>query len=61
MKSSRVSRNIDSLEGGFDALMQVLACDDIIGWREDARHLLIYVSDGTFHHEGDGLVGIFLI
>lgn len=34
---SIVSGNIDSPEGGFDAIMQAIVCRKNIGWRKDAR------------------------
>lgn len=55
---SPISGNIDGPEGGFDAIMQAIVCGDKIGWRRDARHLLIYTTDSLFHFGGDGRVGI---
>lgn len=43
---ARVSGNLDSPEGGLDAIMQAIVCKDQIGWRPQARHLLIF-STGT--------------
>nr|CAA67357.1 integrin [Pacifastacus leniusculus] len=54
-----ISGNMDSPEGGFDALMQVMVCTDQIGWREQARRIVIFSTDAKFHHAGDGrLAGI---
>lgn len=56
---ARVSGNLDNPEGGFDAIMQAMVCKEEIGWREKARHLLVYSSDAPFHFAGDGkLAGI---
>ncbi|XP_017775813.1 PREDICTED: integrin beta-PS-like [Nicrophorus vespilloides] len=53
------SGNIDNPEGGFDALMQAMVCKEEIGWRDSARHLIIYSSDESFHIAGDGkLAGV---
>ncbi|XP_049775853.1 integrin beta-PS-like [Schistocerca cancellata] len=57
--NAKVSGNLDSPEGGFDAIMQAMVCTKEIGWREKARHLLVYSSDAPFHFAGDGkLAGI---
>ena len=28
----------------------------LIGWRQNARHLLLYITDAGFHYAGDGKV-----
>uniref|UniRef100_K7F546 Integrin beta n=1 Tax=Pelodiscus sinensis TaxID=13735 RepID=K7F546_PELSI len=56
----RISGNLDSPEGGFDAIMQVAVCEEQIGWRKVTR-LLVFTSDDVFHTAGDGkLGGIYL-
>ncbi|XP_050510420.1 integrin beta-PS isoform X2 [Diabrotica virgifera virgifera] len=57
VKSANVSGNLDSPEGGLDALMQVMVCKNKIGWRDQARHLLIFSTDAEFHIAGDGKLG----
>ncbi|XP_064646617.1 integrin beta pat-3-like [Lineus longissimus] len=58
VKAARVAPNLDSPEGGFDAMMQAVVCDDI-GWRETARKILVLSTDETWHMAGDGkLAGI---
>ncbi|KAL3280133.1 hypothetical protein HHI36_017637 [Cryptolaemus montrouzieri] len=53
------SANLDSPEGGFDAIMQTIVCKKEIGWRPQARHLIIFSTDAQFHIAGDGkLAGI---
>lgn len=50
--------NIDAVEGGFDALMQIIACSSV-GWRENSRQIIIFASDERMHFAGDGkLAGI---
>ncbi|KAM6957591.1 integrin beta-3-like [Aplochiton taeniatus] len=49
-----VSRNRDSPEGGFDAVMQAVVCKDKIGWRPDASHLLVFTTDAKTHMALDG-------
>uniref|UniRef100_A0A674C8E1 Integrin beta n=1 Tax=Salmo trutta TaxID=8032 RepID=A0A674C8E1_SALTR len=50
----QVSRNRDSPEGGFDAVIQAVVCKDKIGWRADASHLLVFTTDATTHIALDG-------
>uniref|UniRef100_A0A8C6WYM1 Integrin beta n=1 Tax=Neogobius melanostomus TaxID=47308 RepID=A0A8C6WYM1_9GOBI len=51
-----VSRNRDSPEGGFDAIMQAVVCKDRIGWRPDASHLLVFTTDAKTHIALDGKI-----
>lgn len=51
-----VSRNRDSPEGGFDAIMQAVVCKDRIGWRPDASHLLVFTTDAKTHIALDGRI-----
>ncbi|XP_075409045.1 integrin beta-7 isoform X2 [Tenrec ecaudatus] len=51
-----VSGNLDSPEGGFDALLQAAVCQEQIGWRNVSR-LLVFTSDDIFHTAGDGKLG----
>lgn len=57
MKNATVSGNLDAPEGGFDAIMQAIACRSQIGWREQARRLLVFSTDAGFHYAGDGKLG----
>jgi integrin beta 1 len=34
---AEISGNLDAPEGGFDAIMQAIACNSSIGWRERSR------------------------
>ena len=52
----QVSGNLDAPEGGFDAIMQAIVCQKI-GWRDDARRLLVFSTDAGFHYAGDGKLG----
>ncbi|XP_070565216.1 integrin beta-1-A-like isoform X2 [Ptychodera flava] len=57
IQKQKTSGNLDSPEGGMDALMQATVCHQQIGWRESARHLIIYTTDAAFHYAGDGKLG----
>ncbi|KAL1006736.1 hypothetical protein UPYG_G00076170 [Umbra pygmaea] len=48
------SRNLDSLEGGFDSLMQVAVCSEHIGWRNTTRLLVFSTGTGLTFPTMDG-------
>uniref|UniRef100_A0A8C8I1W1 Integrin beta n=1 Tax=Oncorhynchus tshawytscha TaxID=74940 RepID=A0A8C8I1W1_ONCTS len=52
----QIDGNLDSPEGGFDAIMQVAVCGEHIGWRNVTR-LLVFSTDAGFHFAGDGKLG----
>uniref|UniRef100_A0A7M4EIR1 Integrin beta n=1 Tax=Crocodylus porosus TaxID=8502 RepID=A0A7M4EIR1_CROPO len=54
--AQQISGNLDSPEGGFDAIMQVAVCGKQIGWRNVTR-LLVFSTDAGFHFAGDGKLG----
>ncbi|XP_063076143.1 integrin beta-1-like [Engraulis encrasicolus] len=47
MGQQQISGKPGSSEGGLDAILQVAACGDLIGWRNGTR-LLVFVADGDF-------------
>ncbi|XP_066138889.1 integrin beta-PS-like [Euwallacea fornicatus] len=57
VKNTQVSGNLDSPEGGLDAVMQAIVCKEEIGWRPNARHLLVMSTDAESHVAGDGKLG----
>ncbi|GFO07717.1 integrin beta, partial [Plakobranchus ocellatus] len=57
VRSARVSGNLDAPEGGFDAIMQAIACDTEIGWRNISRRMVVFSTDAGFHYAGDGKLG----
>ena len=46
--------NVDNPEGGLDALLQVMACKDRIGWRPDSRKIILVATDNDYHNAMDG-------
>lgn len=58
--STRISGNIDSPEGGFDALMQIAVCTEKIGWRNESTHLVVFTTDASFHMALDGKLAAIL-
>ncbi|XP_060104614.1 integrin beta-8 isoform X1 [Heteronotia binoei] len=45
----KISGNIDTPEGGFDAMLQATVCQSQIGWRREAKRLLLMMTDQTSH------------
>ncbi|CAK9831191.1 Integrin beta-PS [Anthophora retusa] len=59
VQEAPVSANLDSPEGGLDAMMQAIVCTEEIGWRQNARRLIVFSTDASYHIAGDGkLAGI---
>ena len=54
VRESKHSGNLDGPEGGLDALMQAMACEDEIGWRENSTRLILFATDGGYHFANDG-------
>ncbi|UXI23199.1 sodium-dependent multivitamin transporter-like [Sarcoptes scabiei] len=57
VNDTQISGNLDAPEGGFDAIMQAIVCQNDIGWREKSRKLLVFSTDAGFHYAGDGKLG----
>lgn len=57
VRNTKISGNLDTPEGGLDAIMQAIVCKDEIGWRPNARHLLVMSTDSGSHIAGDGKLG----
>uniref|UniRef100_A0A0N5AQW1 Integrin beta n=1 Tax=Syphacia muris TaxID=451379 RepID=A0A0N5AQW1_9BILA len=59
--AAEISGNLDAPEGGFDAIVQTLACHKEIGWRNRARKMIVFSTDAGFHYAGDGrLAGVVM-
>ena len=58
------TQNVDDPENGLEGLAQVVACEDIIGWRarnatgrERGRtRIVLFLTDAHFHYSGEGIV-----
>uniref|UniRef100_H3B689 Integrin beta n=1 Tax=Latimeria chalumnae TaxID=7897 RepID=H3B689_LATCH len=57
VQKQMVSRNRDAPEGGFDAILQAAVCQEKIGWRKEASHLLVFTTDDVPHLALDGKLG----
>ena len=54
------STSADEPEGTLDAMMQAVVCTNVVGWREEARKVLLILTDAIMHTAGDGrLAGIY--
>ncbi|XP_044284919.1 integrin beta-8 isoform X1 [Varanus komodoensis] len=61
IKKQKISVNIDTPEGGFDAVLQAAVCQSHIGWRSEAKRLLLMMTDQTSHLALDSkLAGIVI-
>ena len=56
MSETILSYNNDAIEGGFDALIQVILCKETIGWRKNSKKLIVFSTDAGYHYAGDGKV-----
>lgn len=55
-----ISTSSDDQEGTLDAMMQAVICTNVVGWREEARKVLMVMTDDLMHVAGDGrLAGIY--
>ncbi|KAJ8729627.1 hypothetical protein PYW08_001208 [Mythimna loreyi] len=48
--------NFDDPEAGLDALMQAMKCIEQVGWRPEARRIIVLCTDSTYHSAGDGKI-----
>lgn len=59
VRSSEITANLDNIEGGLDALMQIMVCGDRVGWEEHTRKIIVLATDSKMHLAGEGkLAGI---
>ncbi|KAK5883768.1 hypothetical protein CesoFtcFv8_020064 [Champsocephalus esox] len=49
IKRQRISGNMDTPEGGLDALLQAAVCQRDLGWRPEAKRLLLLMTDQPSH------------
>lgn len=54
VEEAPLAGNIDSPEAGMDALMQAIACKEVIGWRDGVRKVIIFITDQDSHYAYDG-------
>lgn len=55
MKTSKISANLDDLDGALEAIHQVLVCRHF-GWSENSRKIIVLSTDSYLHTAGDGLL-----
>ncbi|KAM9776379.1 integrin beta-8 isoform X1 [Syngnathus typhle] len=49
IKRQRISGNMDTPEGGLDAMLQATVCQRAVGWRPEAKRLLLLMTDQPSH------------
>ncbi|KAI1886187.1 hypothetical protein AGOR_G00211410 [Albula goreensis] len=49
IQQQQISGNMDTPEGGFDAMLQAAVCQREIGWRPEAKRLLLVMTDQPSH------------
>ncbi|KAJ0054955.1 hypothetical protein NL108_008665, partial [Boleophthalmus pectinirostris] len=49
IKRQRISGNMDTPEGGLDAMLQAAVCHKAVGWRPEAKRLLLLMTDQPSH------------
>ncbi|XP_053982497.1 integrin beta-nu [Hylaeus volcanicus] len=54
---SSVTGNADNLEGGLDGIVQAIACEKEVGWRKQARKIILVATNGLLHFAGEGKLG----
>ncbi|XP_018577139.1 integrin beta-nu-like, partial [Anoplophora glabripennis] len=54
--SSKTTANLDDLDGALDAILQILVCEQKIGWSKDSRKIILLPTDSLLHSAGDGLL-----
>lgn len=52
-----ISGNMDTPEGGLDAMLQATVCQREIGWRSEAKRLLLMMTDQPSHLALDSRLG----
>ncbi|KAM6974253.1 LOW QUALITY PROTEIN: integrin beta-8 [Tautogolabrus adspersus] len=61
IKRQRISGNMDTPEGGLDAMLQAAVCKKAVGWRPEAKRLLLLMTDQPSHLALDSrLAGIVM-
>uniref|UniRef100_A0A8C4SHJ5 Integrin beta n=2 Tax=Erpetoichthys calabaricus TaxID=27687 RepID=A0A8C4SHJ5_ERPCA len=61
VQQQHISGNMDTPEGGLDAMLQAAVCQRQIGWRKEAKHLLLVMTDEPSHLALDSkLAGIVI-
>ena len=56
IRNSKTKNNWDSPEAGLDGLMQVLLCQEEVGWRKETTRIIVFITDAPCHIAGDGIM-----
>ena len=55
LKDVKFAATIEDTEATLEAMLQVVACPDIIGWRKNAKRILLVSTESIAHFAGDGI------
>ncbi|CAG9773873.1 unnamed protein product [Ceutorhynchus assimilis] len=56
VQNSKISANVDDLDGALEAIFQILVCSQQFGWSEFSRKIILLSTDSFLHTEGDGIL-----
>ncbi|KAJ8979397.1 hypothetical protein NQ317_015826 [Molorchus minor] len=56
VSNSKITANIDDLDGALDAILQILACEKKMGWTVSSRKIILLPTDSLLHTAGDGIL-----
>ncbi|XP_075243255.1 integrin beta-5-like isoform X2 [Convolutriloba macropyga] len=54
LKDVKFAATIDDTEATLEAMMQVVVCPKIIGWRQNSKRILLVSTESIAHFSGDG-------
>ncbi|KAJ8946346.1 hypothetical protein NQ318_004236 [Aromia moschata] len=56
VSSSKITANVDDLDGALDAILQILVCGKKMGWTVASRKIILIPTDSFLHSAGDGIL-----
>ncbi|XP_056639395.1 integrin beta-nu-like isoform X1 [Diorhabda sublineata] len=56
VEASSLTANVDDLDGALDAILQILNCDERIGFSKSSRRIILLPTDSLLHSAGDGIL-----
>ena len=55
LKDVSFAATIEDTEASLEAMLQVVVCQDVIGWRKNSKRILLVSTESIAHFSGDGL------
>lgn len=56
VRNSKISANVDDLDGALEAIFQILVCNRRFQWSQFSRKLILLSTDSLLHAAGDGIL-----